>query len=102
MVKCIPLFCRIRTRFANALIYYGISLLLPTMSKQSVHLAFFISGAVEIPGYIIAQLSLMYAGRKYSLCVTMLVGGTALLCTMAVPDGGCRTLFHCLYMRGRP
>ena len=73
-------------RFANALIYYGISLLLPETS-DNIYLSFFVSGAVEIPGYVLAQIALTYAGRKWPLFVTMLVGGVALLCTMAVPDG---------------
>ena len=67
------------------MIYYGISLFIPTMGGNDF-LSFFISGAVEIPGYLIAQLSITYVGRRLPLCVTMVIGGIALFSTMAVPD----------------
>jgi OCT family organic cation transporter-like MFS transporter 4/5 len=73
-------------RFSNALIYYGVSLFVPRLAGDDF-LNFFISGAVEIPGYLIAQVSIRYFGRRIPLCVTMLVGGIALLVTMAIPEG---------------
>lgn len=74
------------SRFSNALIYYGVSLFIPRLGGNDF-LNFFIVGAVEIPGYLIAQVSIRYFGRRIPLCITMLVGGASLLVTMAIPDG---------------
>lgn len=53
----------------------------------NAYLNFFLSGAVEIPGYAVAQLSIAYLGRRYPLCGMMAIAGIALICTMVVPDG---------------
>lgn len=67
------------------MIYYGISLFIPSLAADD-YLSFFVSGAVEIPGYLVAQLSIRYLGRRLPLCVAMVVGGLALLITLAVPE----------------
>jgi len=66
--------------------YYGISLYIPRFSGDD-YLNFFISGAVEIPGYIFSQLAVRYVGRRKPLIFTLIVAGVALLVTMAIPDG---------------
>ncbi|ESO08452.1 hypothetical protein HELRODRAFT_74952 [Helobdella robusta] len=63
--------------FSNSLVYFGISLYLPTLS-ESPYLNFFISGAVELPGYIIAQLSIAFLGRKKPLSCVMMFAGICL------------------------
>ena len=68
------------------MIYYGVSLYIPRLSGDD-YLNSFISGLVEIPGYLIAQLSILYLGRRWPLVITMLLAGLALLGTMAVPEG---------------
>lgn len=69
-------------RFSNSIVYFGISLYLPMLSKNPF-LNFFISGMVEFPGYLVAQLTIAYLGRKWplffvmsvtSLCLYILVG----------------------------
>jgi OCT family organic cation transporter-like MFS transporter 4/5 len=57
------------------------------MLAGNEYLNFLISGAVEIPGYFVAGVSIRYFGRRWPLCVTMAVGGIALLVTMGIPDG---------------
>ena len=59
-------------RFSNSIVYFGISLYLPTLSKNPF-LNFFISGVVEFPGYLIAQLTIAYLGRKWPLFSVMSV-----------------------------
>jgi len=71
--------------FVNSLVYYGLSLNTSNLGGDP-YVNFFISAAVEIPAYIFCQLALMYMGRRWPLSGTMLLGGIALLCTMAVPE----------------
>ena len=66
--------------------YYGLSFLTEDLGSDP-YLAFFISGAVEIPAYIICLLLLNRIGRKWLTSIFMVIGGAALLCALPVPNG---------------
>ncbi|XP_071455584.1 organic cation transporter protein-like [Hetaerina americana] len=79
--------------------YYGLSWNTSNLGGND-YLNFLISGAVEIPGYTFTLLTLNVWGRKMPLCGSMLVGGTVLLLTLAVPSD-MNWLFITLAMLGK-
>ena len=79
--------CCVYFRFVNSLVYYGLSLNTSNLGGNE-YVNFFIAGAVEIPAYIFCQLAInTILGRRLSLCGCMIIGGVALLLTLAVPSG---------------
>ncbi|XP_077977753.1 organic cation transporter protein-like [Glandiceps talaboti] len=72
--------------FTNSLVYYGLSLNTSNLGGDD-YLNAFISGAVEIPAYAISlYIQETFLGRRWSLFVTMVLGGVACILTLAVPD----------------
>ncbi|KAF4533496.1 hypothetical protein B566_EDAN000981, partial [Ephemera danica] len=71
--------------FVNSGSYYGLSWNTSNLGGND-YINFVISGAVEIPGYTFLLLALNRWGRKATLCRAMLVGGSALLLTLFVPQ----------------
>uniref|UniRef100_A0A182N5I8 Major facilitator superfamily (MFS) profile domain-containing protein n=1 Tax=Anopheles dirus TaxID=7168 RepID=A0A182N5I8_9DIPT len=71
--------------FVNSLTYYGLSWNTNNLGGNPL-LNFVISGAVEIPAYSFLLLTLNRWGRRTILCGCMILAGTMLLATMAVPD----------------
>ncbi|XP_067010711.1 organic cation transporter protein isoform X2 [Anabrus simplex] len=70
--------------FVNNSTYYGLSWNTSNLGGND-YLNFVISGAVEVPAYTFLILTLNRWGRKSILCGCMLLGGAALLLTLAVP-----------------
>ena len=71
------------SRLVNNLVYYGLSMSTSSLGVDD-YVAFFISGAVEIPGYIFALLAMNRWGRRFSICVSMLLGGVACILTTVI------------------
>lgn len=67
--------------FVNSFVYYGLSLNSDGLGGD-IFINIFIGGAVEIPAYAISIYLLMRSGRRWPLCLTMVIGGTACLGTM--------------------
>ncbi|XP_074656215.1 organic cation transporter protein-like [Tubulanus polymorphus] len=65
--------------FVNSLIYYGLALSSEEMGGN-IYLSIFISGAVEIPSYVLTCFVLNRIGRQRTLVFMMLLGGVACLC----------------------
>ncbi|XP_071478126.1 organic cation transporter protein-like [Diadema antillarum] len=76
--------------FVNTLVYYGLSLSTSDLGVND-YIAFFISGAVEVPAYISSIFAIDYFGRKWSMFGYMMGGGIACLCTIFTPLGPWRT-----------
>ncbi|XP_067006278.2 carcinine transporter [Anabrus simplex] len=70
---------------ANAVVYNGLSYNTTNLGVSD-YLAFFIGGAVEIPSYIITWYAMDRWGRRWVLCLTMLLGGMACVSCMFVPE----------------
>ncbi|PIK38567.1 putative organic cation transporter protein-like [Apostichopus japonicus] len=78
--------------FINSLVYYGLSLSTSDLGSN-IYIAFFISGAVEIPAYIVG-IPMMESrlGRRYSTSICEILGGVACLLTIFLPPGGWKTM----------
>ena len=57
------------------------------LPQSNYYLNNFVSGAVEVPAYLLGMLCQMKLGRKWPVVVSMLIAGGALLALMAVPKG---------------
>ncbi|KAI8045773.1 organic cation transporter protein [Drosophila gunungcola] len=70
--------------FVNSGVYYGLSWNTNNLGGNQL-VNFMISGAVEIPGYVLLLFTLNRWGRRSILCGTMMVAGVSLLATIFVP-----------------
>ncbi|XP_017026871.1 organic cation transporter protein [Drosophila kikkawai] len=71
--------------FVNSGVYYGLSWNTNNLGGNQL-INFMISGAVEIPGYVLLLFTLNRWGRRSILCGTMMVAGVSLLATIFVPS----------------
>lgn len=77
--------------FINSLVYYGLSLSTSDLGSNDF-IAFFISGAVELPAYLLCIPAIESPlGRKYATSGFELIGGVACLITIFLPLGAWRT-----------
>lgn len=70
---------------ANAVVYNGLSYNTTNLGVSD-YLAFFIGGIVEIPSYFITWYAMDRLGRRWVLCMTMMLGGLACVSCMFVPE----------------
>ncbi len=73
-------------RFANAFVYYGLSLNTSNLGGD-VYINFFVAGAVEFPGYAYIIWSFNKYGRLKPFGLVYVVAGISLIIIMAVPPG---------------
>ena len=67
-----------------SLVYYGLSFGVSNLSGNP-HFNMFLSGALELPGYIVAALTLNRVGRRLPHVLMMVTGGAACLVMPAIP-----------------
>jgi len=71
--------------FASNTVYVGLSYYGPAMGSDE-YLSFFLSGLVEIPGYLFCWAVMDRWGRRWPLCMLMVVGGLFCVATVLMPE----------------
>jgi len=65
--------------WVNSAAYYGLTLAAGAAGSADLYTATALSGAVEIPAYVLTYWLLGVAGRRLTLCIAMMTGGVACL-----------------------
>lgn len=72
--------------FANMTVYVGLSYYGPALGSNQ-YLSFFMSSAVELPSYFLCWFIMDRWGRRWPLCLCMIVTGVCCVTTVLFPEG---------------
>lgn len=79
--------------FANETVYVGLSYYGPALGSNQ-YISFLLSSAVEIPGSFLCWLVIDKWGRRWPLCLCMIISGITCITTVVLPAGKKRNLFR--------
>ncbi|XP_041985089.1 carcinine transporter [Aricia agestis] len=70
---------------ASEMVYVGLSYYGPAMGSNQ-YMSFFLSSAVEIPSYIVCWILMDRIGRRWPLCMSMVLSGIFCMVTVLLPS----------------
>ncbi|XP_030758429.1 carcinine transporter isoform X3 [Sitophilus oryzae] len=70
--------------FANNMVYVGLSYYGPSLGSNE-YLSFLLSSVVELPSYVSAWLLIDRWGRRWPLCICMILSGLSCIATVLIP-----------------
>jgi hypothetical protein len=76
----------IHHRFANEMVYVGLSYYGPVLGSDH-YISFLLSSLVEIPSYLICWVVMDRWGRRWPLCVCMILSGVSCIITVLLSEG---------------
>lgn len=71
--------------FANETVYLGLSYYGPSLGNDQ-YLSFFLSSLVEIPSYLCCWIIMDKWGRRWPLCLLMVLSGITCIVTVLIPE----------------
>lgn len=71
---------------ASEMVYVGLSYYGPALGSDQ-YMSFFLSSAVEIPSYVVCWLLMDRVGRRWPLCLSMVISGIFCMVTVLLPNG---------------
>ncbi|PSN48030.1 Carcinine transporter [Blattella germanica] len=71
--------------FANEMVYVGLSYYGPALGSDQ-YVSFLLSSVVEIPSYLSCWVVMDWWGRRWPLCVCMMLSGVSCIVTVLLPD----------------
>ncbi|KAI5692346.1 hypothetical protein M8J75_007457, partial [Diaphorina citri] len=72
--------------FASSMVYVGLSYYGPALGSNEF-LSFFLSTLVELPSYMVCLVVMDRIGRRWPLCIGMIVSGISCIVTVTLPPG---------------
>lgn len=72
--------------FASETVYVGLSYYGPALGNNQ-YLSFLLSSAVEIPSYFLCWIIMDRWGRRWPMCLSMIISGICCIATVMVPTG---------------
>lgn len=97
MTLCVgtKFFSIFRFRFANDMVYIGLSYYGPSLG-QNQYLSFLLSSVVEVPSCLVCWLLMDRWGRRWPLCLAMTLSGISCIVTVTLPPGKLHRLKECI------
>ncbi|XP_014370134.2 carcinine transporter isoform X1 [Papilio machaon] len=71
---------------ASEMVYVGLSYYGPAIGNNQ-YMSFFLSSAVEIPSYLVCWVLMDRVGRRWPLCLSMVISGIFCIVTVLLPNG---------------
>lgn len=71
---------------ASEMVYVGLSYYGPAIGDNQ-YMSFFLSSAVEIPSYLVCWVLMDRVGRRWPLCLSMVISGIFCTATVLLPSG---------------
>ena len=76
----------VHCRFANEMVYVGLSYYGPALGSDQ-YVSFLLSALVEIPSYLLCWVVMDRWGRRWPLCVCMILSGVSCIVTVLLSEG---------------
>lgn len=73
-------------RFSNEMVYVGLSYYGPALGSDQ-YMSFLLSSLVEIPSYLLCWVVMDRWGRRWPLCVCMILSGVSCTITVLLSEG---------------